>query len=337
LPVATFSTQAWDTMDADVKFKGRQILRDKDLPLDNIEAHVKLDNKVLSFTPLNFGMAGGTLSNTLKLGGQGPTIKAELDTSARQMKLKKLLPGAESMNASFGELHGDAKLSAQGNSVAELLAHANGEIKAVVSRGTISQFLLEAAGLNVANMVAAKLFGDEQIVLNCLASDFAVKNGLMTARAFRLETDDTIVDVTGTINLGTEQLDLDIRPANKTLRIFTLRSPLYAKGTFKHPDVGVQAGPLAARAGAAVVLGVVAAPFAALVPLLNMGTDDTTGCASLMEAASEAPEAPEPGQKATGGTQKDSGTPAGQPAPMNKRVPADEANRENWPSMQSKP
>lgn len=341
LPVASFSTDAWDTMDADVKFKGGKILRNEDLPLDNIEAHVKLDNKILSFTPLNFGMAGGTLSNTLKLDGRGQKIKAELDTAARHMKLQKMFPGAESMDASFGELHGDAKLSAQGNSVAELLAHSNGEIKALVSRGTISHFLLEAAGLNVANMVMAKLFGDEQVVLNCLASDFGVKNGVMTARAFRLETEDTIVDVTGTVNLGTERLDLDIRPANKTLRIFTLRSPLYAKGTFKHPDVGVQAGPLAARAGAAVVLGVVAAPFAALVPLLNMGTDDATGCSSLLAAANADPKAPAPGETAKDGTRSGeaaSGNQAGQAKPQDKGVRnADDANRQNWPSMQSKP
>src|SRR3546814_13464337 len=95
-------------MDADVKFKGDKILHNKDLPLDNIEAHVKLQNKVLTFTPLNFGMAGGALSNTLRLDGQGASIKAELETAARHMQLKKLFPGAESMDASFGEQIGRA-------------------------------------------------------------------------------------------------------------------------------------------------------------------------------------------------------------------------------------
>ena len=32
------------------------------------------------------------------------------------------------------------------------------------------------------------------------------------------------------------------------MRVLTLRSPLYVKGTFKHPDAGVKAGPLIARA-----------------------------------------------------------------------------------------
>ena len=332
LPVASISTKSWGAMDADVKFTGQRIVRDKALPLDDIQTHVVLKDRVLSFTPLNFGMAGGTLSNTLKLDGRESKIKAELTTAARKLQLKKLFPAAESMDASFGEVHGDAKLSAQGSSIAELLASSNGEIKALVSRGTISQFLLEAAGLNVANMILVKIFGDEQIVLNCLASDFAVKDGVMNVRAFRLETEDAVVDVTGHIDLGKERLDLDIRPANKTVRIFTLRSPLYAKGSFKNPDIGVQTGALAARAGTAVALGVLATPFAALLPLLNVGTDDSSNCTYLVAAAKKDPKAPIPGQ-----SKQDT-----QSTENAKEKAADEkkdtrTEREKWPSSQPKP
>src|SRR5690606_22928102 len=169
----------------------------------------------------------------------------------------------------------------RGESIAQMLGSADGQLTAVVSRGTISHFLLEAAGLNVANMIMLKLFGDQQIVLNCMASDFGVKNGIATVRTFRLETDDTTVDMSGQINLRNETINLEVRPENKTVRIFTLRSPLYAKGTLANPDVGVEKGPLAVRAGAAVALGIVATPFAALLPLLNVGSNDETGCQSL--------------------------------------------------------
>ncbi|MEO6959853.1 MAG: AsmA family protein, partial [Burkholderiaceae bacterium] len=292
LPVEPIRTKTWDAMDADVEFTGHKIIRNKNLPLDNITAHLTLKDRVLSFTPLNFGVAGGTLGNTIKLDGNGDQITATLTTTARHLKLKELFPGAESMNASFGELHGDASLSGQGSSPAGLLAHSNGEIKALIGKGTISKLLLETAGLNVANIVMAKLFGDKQIELDCLAGDFKVSNGLMQARTFRLETADAIVDITGQINLANERLDLDIKPENRTLRIFTLRSPLYVKGTFKHPDVGVQKVPLAARAGGAIVLGIIATPFAALLPLLNTGTNDSAGCASLLAAVNKTPKAP---------------------------------------------
>lgn len=278
LPVDPISTKTWGAMDADVKFKGLKVIRGKNLPLDNIEANVKLNDHILSLTPLNFGFAGGTLGNTITLDGRGKKMQASMTTAARHLKLKQLFPGARSMDASFGELHGDATLKGQGSSIAELLGHANGEVTALVSRGTISHFLMEAAGLNVANMILVKVFGDEQVVLNCVAADAGIRDGLMHIRFFKLETDDTTVDITGDINLRTEKLNLDVRPANKTIRIFTLRSPLYAKGTLKNPDVGVQVGPLATRAGAAIALGVVATPFAALLPLLNTGTNDANDC-----------------------------------------------------------
>src|SRR3546814_15068244 len=107
----------------------------------------------LTLMPLNFGVAGGTLGNTLTLDGNGDKIKAKLKTQARHLKLKKLFPGAESMDASFGELHGDGELSAQGRSIADRLGPSNGEVTAWVSRGPTTRFLLDAGGLKVAQMV----------------------------------------------------------------------------------------------------------------------------------------------------------------------------------------
>lgn len=282
LPVARIGSDTWGLMDADVYFKGERIVRRENLPLDDIEAHVILKDRVLTLEPLNFGVAAGTVANTIKIDGTAQTLQADMSTSLRGLQLKQLFPGAKSMDASFGSLYGDAKLTGSGDSIASLLGSSNGQLSLALSRGTISRFLMEAAGLNVANVIFVKLFGDEQIMLECMVADFVVKDGLMQTRAFVLETEDAVVTLEGTVSLKNETLNLEIRPQNKTLRIFTLRSPLYAKGSFKNPDVGVQAGPVAARAGAAVVLGVLAAPLAALVPLLNVGTENT-GCTALRE------------------------------------------------------
>lgn len=282
LPVDPISTDSWGTMDADVRFSGQKIVHSEELPLDHIQTHIVLNDSVLSLEPLDFGVAGGTLATVIHVDGRSKPLKADMTLKARHLKLKRMFPGAESMSASFGELHGDAKLASAGNSIAALLGHANGDLRALISKGTISRLLLETAGLNVANILINKLFGDRQVVLNCMASDFSVRNGLMTTRVFRLDTADAVVDVTGTINLATEVLDLDVTPRNKSARVFTLRTPLYAHGTFAHPDVGVYKGPLLLRASAAVALGVLATPFAALLPLLNPGTAEATDCQAML-------------------------------------------------------
>ncbi|WP_300751746.1 AsmA family protein [Janthinobacterium sp.] len=285
LPVEQFNTAHWDALDADVKFTGKKLVRTHDIPLDNIVADIHMKDKVLSLTPLNFGMAGGEITTNISLDGRQKTIAAQAKVAARHLKVRELFPKLQSMQASFGEVYGDAALTGHGNSVSSMLATANGELAATVSEGTVSQFVLELAGLNLANAVFVKVFGDKQVKLNCMASDFAVTDGLAQVRRFVLDTDSAVVDVTGNVSLAKETLDLDIRPKTKGARIISLRTPLYAKGTFKNPDVGPQKGPLALKAGAAIALATVVAPVAALLPLVNIDKAPDTDCAAIMAQA----------------------------------------------------
>lgn len=281
LPTEGFDTSRWGSIDADIKFTGKKIIRSEELPIQNLNANIHLNDRHLSLTPLNFGIAGGNLTSTIKLDGSVKPMKANVMLSARHLKINRLFPTLESARASLGEVNGDAALLGAGNSVATLLGTANGEVKMLVNQGTLSKFILEAAGLNVGNVVLTKLFGDKQVKLNCLASDFVVANGLMQTRTFLLDTDDAIITVSGRINLATEVMALNVKPKSKGLRIISFRSPLYVAGTFKHPDVGVDKGVLALKAGSAIALGVLF-PVAAILPLVNIGSTQQTDCADLL-------------------------------------------------------
>ena len=296
LPVSPFNTESWGKMDADVKFSGKQIIHSDRLPIDNLDTHIKMDNGVLSLAPLNFGVAGGRIAIGLKVDGRDSLAKANMALSARGLRLRDMFPTVESMRASLGQLNGDAKLSATGNSVAALAAGANGELKALVSQGTVSEFIMEAMGLNAGRVVVNKLFGDKQVKLNCLATDIDIAKGVMKPNIFVLDTEDAIVEVDGNISLAKETLDLDIRPRSKGLRLFSLRSPLYVAGTFKDPDVGVNKTAIALRAGAAIALGTIAAPLAGLAALTHAGPNEDSPCASLLAEAGKAPVAPPAGK-----------------------------------------
>jgi uncharacterized protein involved in outer membrane biogenesis len=309
LPVSPFNTARWGKMDADVKFSGKQIIHSDKLPVDNLDTHVTMDNGVLSLAPLNFGVAGGRLTTELKIDGSGSLAKANMTVSARGIRLKQLFPNIKEMRASLGQINGDAKLSASGNSFAALAGASNGELKALVSEGTVSEFIMEALGLNAGRVVVTKLFGDRQVKLNCLATDISIKDGLMQPQMFVLDTEDAIVSVDGNINLAKETLDLDIRPRSKGLRLFSLRSPLYVKGTFKDPDVGVNKTAIALRAGAAVALGTIAAPLAGLAALTHTGPDQDSPCGSLLAEARKAPVAPPAGQRSAQGTSHEKAVP----------------------------
>ncbi|MDN7430622.1 AsmA family protein [Burkholderia sp. AU45388] len=280
LPVAAFRTERWSAIDADVKFTGRKLIKSPQLPITDLYTHILLQDGVLTLEPLQFGVAGGTLATNARLDGSRTPLKGRFTLSARHLKLKQLFPTQKVMQTALGEINGDASLSATGNSPAALAGTSTGEVKALITNGRISRLLMEAAGLNVANVVYEKLFGNRDVNINCAAIDFVANDGMLDPKVFALDTDDALINVDGPINLRDESLDLKIHPHTKGFRIFSLRSPLYAKGTFKNPKVGVDAGALALRAGAMVGLGLVN-PFAALIPLIAPSNNRDVPCSEL--------------------------------------------------------
>ena len=78
----------------------------------------------------------------------------------------------------------------------------------------------------------------------------------------------------------------------------SVRSPLYLQGTFSKPDVSVDKGVLAMKAGGAIALAAVAAPIAALLPLINTGPGQDSACGKLLADARVKPVAPPPAARA---------------------------------------
>ncbi|WP_421414484.1 AsmA family protein [Serratia plymuthica] len=284
LPVEKFDTKSWNLMDADVKFTAKRIERGNSLPLSDLSTHLQLDNGVILMDPLRFGVAGGNLNATLRLDGGKNPMQGRVDMHARKFQLQQLLPNVASMKRSLGQMNGDAKLTGSGNSVADLLATSSGELRMVVNNGVISRGLMEILGLNVGNYLVAKLFGDDVVGINCAAADVGIRNGVAAPRLFVFDTENAIINISGNANLASERLDLSIDPESKGMRVLTLRSPLYVKGTFKNPDAGVKAGPLIARGAAAVALGVVLTPAAALLALVSPSeSGDENQCGQILQ------------------------------------------------------
>ena len=287
LPVEKFDTKSWGAMDADVKFSAKRIEHGESLPLSDLSTHLKLNNSVILLDPLRFGVAGGNLNSTIRLEGDKSPMRARADLHARHLKLKQLLPKMESMERSLGDLNGDATLTGTGNSVAALLGTSNGDMKILINDGVVSRSLMELAGLNVGNYLVGKLFGDDEVAINCAAANVNIKNGLVTPRLFVFDTENAVITITGSTNMATERLDLTIDPESKGLRVLTLRSPLYVRGTYKNPDAGVKPGPLIARGAAAVALGAVVAPAAALLALISPSDSAENQCGPILQQMKE--------------------------------------------------
>nr|WP_314861083.1 AsmA family protein [uncultured Undibacterium sp.] len=281
LPIESFKTDRWKSIDANVKFSADQIVRSKTSSITKLMAHLNLRDGVLSLKPLNFEMAGGSLHSDITLDGsqnrEKNAIVAQIQVQARRLQLKKIMPFVKDLDASLGEINGNASLSAVGNSIATLLGSSNGELRAAINQGTISKLLLEKIGLNIGSIVLTTLIGDEDVKLNCLAAHFSVQKGLMQTKQFVVDTEQSRLNLQGTINLRQEQLDLEITQKSKGIRLISLRAPIYVRGSLQHPTTKIDKGVVALRAGAAIALTALA-PVAAFIPLVNSGSTDSSIC-----------------------------------------------------------
>ncbi|HET7221839.1 MAG TPA: AsmA family protein, partial [Rhodanobacteraceae bacterium] len=284
LPVETFDTTRWRKMDAEVHFTGKRIVRKSNLPISDLSTHLVMDDGVLTLDPLALMAAGGDLKANITLDGRRNPMHGEATLSLRHLKLSKLFPTVDLMHTSLGQINGDANLDGDGNSVAGLLGTSNGEVKILINNGAVSKLLLEEIGLNIGNIIITKLVGDKPEELNCAAADLVAKQGVWRPQIFVIDTEPMTINVDGSINLADETLNLTIHPHSKGVRVLSLRSPLYLRGTLKHPDAGVEKGPLLARGVGAAVLGAVAAPVAALAALIAPSHDEDNACRGVIQA-----------------------------------------------------
>ena len=288
LPDIPFQADSWDTLDAQVSLRAKQIRRTRQFPLQNLATQLTLKDAVLTLDPLTVGFAGGQLKATVSLDGRQPAIQARARVRVNKVRVAELFPAVTLNKTSIGELHGDFDLKGTGNSVARMLGTANGRVGLVVDGGEVSQLMMEQAGLHLWEMLALGVTGDKQVKLRCAVADFTLKNGTANVDALVLDTAVTTLRGTGSIDLTQETLDLTLNQKTKTTSPLALRSPIHIRGSLARPQVGVDKGQMAARALGAVVLGLVN-PLLALLPLIDAGPGKDSDCAQLVRDATAAP------------------------------------------------
>lgn len=276
LPDTPYQLDRLRAMDADVRWKAHRI-NAPTLPLDDMDAHLKLEDGLLRLEPLNFGVAGGDIRSVIRMDAREATIRTRAQITARGLNLAKLMPDVKLARDAIGKVGGDIAIAGNGNSIAAMLATSDGDIALGMGHGQISNLLMEFAGLDLAEALKFLVTRDRKVPIRCAFGDFAVRDGIMTARALAFDTTDTIIVGDGTISLRDETLDLRLRPRPKDRSLFVLRSPLLVSGTFKDPSFRPDLKRVGLRGAIALTLASIAPPLA-LLATLELGPGEDADC-----------------------------------------------------------
>lgn len=284
LPTTVLDLVKLKAMNADVIYSALNIRHIEELPLDKGSVHVKLNNGVMRLEPLALGVAGGSLAGQITIDVN--VVPAAFDTKfdLRAVQLNKLFPTIENTKTSFGKVSGQVGLKGSGNSMAQMLGSASGDVAVLMGKGELSNILLEYMGLDGGEVIKFFLRGDRNVELRCAAAAFEVRQGLMASKVILLDTSDTVVNGSGQISLKNETLDIVLKPEPKDKSILSLRSPLKIGGTFAAPTAGPDKAAVAGRAALAIALGVIN-PLLALLATVETGPGQDADCSAALGVA----------------------------------------------------
>jgi uncharacterized protein involved in outer membrane biogenesis len=284
LPQEPFSLEKLRVANADVKFRGDRIITEK-LPLEKMTVTLKLQDAVLTLEPLNFSVAGGNLVSQIRLDAQKQVIRTRADISVKQLRLEKLLPGFKMTQANAGVITGRIKLDTDGNSIARMLATADGDAAVMMEGGSVSELLVRLINLDVANAIPVFLTGDRQLPVRCMVTHLKGVDGDFKVQTLVLDTGKAVVTGTGGVNFVNEGLDLKLVSKSKGFSLVAFRGPINITGSFKDPKVGPDLKSAAVRGAAAVVLGIATSGIGAILPLIDLGGAKDSDCAALIDEA----------------------------------------------------
>jgi uncharacterized protein involved in outer membrane biogenesis len=237
--------------DADVQLAVGD-LRTGGLDYKSIKLHAVAKDGRLSLDPFTFDAPGDApgrqvdVKATVDTGPATPTVSLTL--RAPGLALQPLFQALGKPGYANGSLELRADLRGAGDTPHAIAASLDGPIGAAVAKGEIDSALL--GGLMGALLQRTDLTKlgrmNGMSALNCFAMRIDAAHGVGTLRALRLDTSTLNMDGSGTMNFGTEALDLRLRPM-AGIAGTTITAPVIVKGSFADPVV--EADPLGAVTG----------------------------------------------------------------------------------------
>lgn len=283
LPDAPLDIERISKFDADVRFRA-QTVKNIPAPISPVDLTVDLKQSVLKLVPFKFGFSDGTADAAIVIDARSRPVRTSYDVKMRDMSLDRLMARLGLKEVASGKVRARIKLEGSGDSVRESLATSNGTVGLAMSGGAVSLLAMEVAGLDVAESLAFLGKKEKTVPVRCLVTSFVVQKGVMDARAIVLDTTDTVLTGKGAISLRNETLDLELSANPKDWSPLSVRTPIELKGTFKNPKPGIKPGAAVARGAAAVALGALLTPLAAVLAFIDPGTGEDTNCAALLNA-----------------------------------------------------
>ncbi len=284
LPDAPLRIEALNAFDAHLSYHAKTV-RAPHLPVSNVALVFDLDHNLLKLSPLTLDLSGGHLASDITIDARQHNVSTVYDIRLSPTPLGKLFAGfGLTGSGTSGTINGRVHLIGTGASLRTSLASSNGRIAIVIPAGTMWTRNAQLAEFDVGVFLQRLLQREAKapVQINCGLIAFTVKTGVATADPILVDTAENVMAAKGGFNFADESLNLQFKASAKKFSAFSGQSPVNITGYFAAPKLQIVTPQLVGRAVAAVALGVVATPAAAILAFVDPGRAQATACGPVL-------------------------------------------------------
>ena len=263
----------------------------------NALAILSLRDGLLDVESFKVEFDNGVLDSALQLDGRTETARLAARMSLRKVDMAVLLAETARAGMIEGQVNFEFDVTGQGNSVRSIMAGLDGRVSLAMGKGRVRSRTLQTwvGGPTqiLSNTLTLNIGG--YTTVNCVLGVFNIDKGVATTSGFLFDTDVAAFVGDGTVNLGTEALDLIISPEVKKMTL-SVAVPVHIRGTLANPEYSSDSAAVRRRVGG-LLAGLVYPP-ALILGLGELGTFKDSGCVVGAEST-DGEASPEQPEKAT--------------------------------------
>jgi uncharacterized protein involved in outer membrane biogenesis len=217
------------------------------VPFTNFKTTLQFKKNSIDVNDVSFNLGKGSAHAQISIGGfDGSAPKVSLKGLAKDFSLEQIIATTDSSaKVSGGDTRIAWNLRGSGVSPHQLASTATGAIQISVGQGKIDSKLINKGGdfvVTVLDAVNPMRKNSTQTILECAVAYLPVNNGMINIQdSIGAETDRLNITLSGSINLASEALNLNINPREKSglTTGVDLGGLVKIEGTLQNPQAGV--------------------------------------------------------------------------------------------------
>ena len=207
--------------------------------LGNGQLKARLEDGRYVLDGLQLDIPGGRINVSGSLQPEPDKIDAELMMAVKRFDYGILARRTKPDSTLKGNLNLSLDLKSQAENPLHLKENINGYFRIGIVPEEYEAETLDLWAVNLITAALPALLKGNKSVVNCLAGNFTLEDGIMRPDVFIIDTSKIRVQGAGMINLHTNEIDFHLKPTPKSAQFFSLAAPISVSGTILKPHIGV--------------------------------------------------------------------------------------------------